>query len=92
MFLPVWKVALLSVLADAMSSYWLAILFQVNHVVTDVAWPLPDEKNRMANDWAVHQILTSQDYAHDSTFWTLASGGLNYQVRLTLFRTFGLRI
>ena len=78
--LPVWKVIYLCVLADMVSSYWLAILFQVNHVVTDVAWPLPDDKNRMDNDWFVHQIMTSQDYAHDSTFWTLASGALNYQV------------
>ncbi|KAI9023259.1 delta-5 fatty acid desaturase [Hyaloraphidium curvatum] len=84
-FLPLWKVLFLTAVADAMSSYWLAVLFQVNHVVTDVDWPLPDKDGRMANDWAVHQILTSQDYGHDSTFWTLASGALNYQVVHHLF-------
>jgi fatty acid desaturase len=33
----------------------------------------------------VHQVLTAQDFAHDSLFWWVFSGGLNYQIEHHLF-------
>ncbi|KXS15116.1 delta-5 fatty acid desaturase [Gonapodya prolifera JEL478] len=67
-------------ISDMVASYWLALLFQANHVVGEVEWPLPDPKtNQIERDWAEHQISTSQDYAHGSWFWTVFSGALNYQ-------------
>jgi fatty acid desaturase len=75
----------LFLLADAVSSYWLALLFQANHVVTDVEWPLPDENKLVNMDWAELQVVTAQDYAHGSSFWTNLSGSLNYQVVHHLF-------
>ncbi|KAL7752584.1 sphingolipid delta-4 desaturase [Sorochytrium milnesiophthora] len=73
------RVLLLCFIADLVSSYWLALTFQANHVVGEAEWPLPNEKNEMAVDWAEMQITTTQDYAHGSAFWTMATGALNYQ-------------
>ena len=41
--------------------------------------PLPDEKGLIQKDWAEMQVVTTQDYAHDSYFWTSIVGSLNYQ-------------
>ena len=35
-YMDLWRVLALFAIADAMSSYWLAILFQANHVVDTV--------------------------------------------------------
>ncbi|KAI3646984.1 hypothetical protein MP228_007205 [Amoeboaphelidium protococcarum] len=68
------------VIADLVSSYWLALTFQANHVVDDVEWPLPNDQNEISMDWAEMQVVTAQDYAHKSFFWTNFAGSLNYQV------------
>ncbi len=83
--LSVARTLFLFAVADAVSSYWLAILFQANHVVTEVEWPLPDADGKIHTDWAEHQVRTSQDYGHKSWFWTVFSGGLNYQVAHHVF-------
>jgi len=38
------------------SSYWLAILFQANHVVENVKWPIPEKDKSMKIDWAEMQV------------------------------------
>lgn len=75
----IWKVTALLAIADAVSSYYLALVFQVNHVVTDVEWPVPDDRGVVNMDWAEMQVATTQDYAHSSKFWAIASGSLNFQ-------------
>jgi fatty acid desaturase len=70
---------------DLVSSYWLALTFQANHVVDGVKWPLPNEKNEIKMDWAEMQVVTAQDYAHKSLFWTNCAGALNYQIAHHLF-------
>lgn len=84
-FLPVKKVILLFTVADMVSSYWLALTFQANHVVEEVEWPLPDENGVIQKDWAAMQVETTQDYAHDSYVWTSITGSLNYQAVHHLF-------
>lgn len=66
-------------------SWYLNILFQANHVVEEVSWPLPDANNVVQMDWAQLQVETAQDYGHGSWIQTVLSGGLNYQVVHHLF-------
>jgi len=54
---------------------------QINHL-TPSCLRGADEKQR---SWAHHQVLTCQAFAHDSMFWWIFSGGLNYQVEHHLF-------
>jgi len=79
LILPLWKVITLCAIADAIASYWLSFSFQANHVVESVEWPLPDESGLIKKDWAEMQIVTTQDYAHDSYLWTSIVGSLNFQ-------------
>jgi fatty acid desaturase len=73
------------VVSDFTMSWWLALIFQANHVVGEVEWPLPDHNNVMEMDWAQMQVETAQDYGHDSWLQTVCTGGLNYQVVHHLF-------
>ncbi|XP_031564402.1 acyl-lipid (8-3)-desaturase-like [Actinia tenebrosa] len=84
-FLPLKQVILLNVLSDAVASYWLALIFQISHVVSEVDWPQPDKDNRINQDWAELQILTTLDYATDNWFWNTFTGALNHQTTHHLF-------
>jgi fatty acid desaturase/predicted heme/steroid binding protein len=82
---PLWQVALECTVSDFVLSWWLALTFQANHVVPKVAWPRADETGRVDMPWPELQLASTQDYAHDSWFWTTFTGSLNYQVTHHLF-------
>lgn len=82
---PVSSFILLFAIADAVTSYWLALTFQANHVVEEVMWPRPDKSKFIDMDWAEMQMATTQDYAHTSWFWTTFTGALNHQTTHHLF-------
>ena len=63
----------------------LAVVFQSAHVVTSSQYPLPDENGKIDNNWAIHQLLTTSDFAPRSRFFSWFIGGLNYQVEHHLF-------
>ncbi len=63
----------------------LSTIFQTAHVVPTSKYPLPDANNEMDNDWAVHQLYTTSDFAPKSHFFSWLIGGLNYQVVHHLF-------
>ena len=63
----------------------LTTIFQTAHVVTTVDYPLPDENGMMENNWAVHQLHTTSDFAPKNRILSWFIGGLNYQVEHHLF-------
>jgi len=85
-FIPIWKVLLLFAVADLVTSYTLAFVFQVNHVIPQAKWPRVEKETGFVNmDWAEMQVCTTLDYAHGSWWTTLLTGALNYQVTHHLF-------
>ena len=69
-------------LADAVTGWMLACMFQVAHVVDEVTYPARDPATgRVPLGWAAGQVATTADFCHGSAFWTHVSGGLNYQAR-----------
>lgn len=63
----------------------LSTIFQTAHVMPSSNYPLPDENGNIENDWAVHQLLTTSDYAPKSKIFSWLIGGLNYQIEHHLF-------
>ena len=63
----------------------LSSIFQTAHVVPTSEYPMPDEDGELDNNWAVHQLYTTSDYAPKSTIFSWLVGGLNYQVEHHLF-------
>ena len=85
MFMPIWKLVLFSVIADVVGSYWLALIFQTSHVISEAEWPTPNKDKFVNMDWAEMQVATTQDYATDSWFWNTMTGALNHQTCHHLF-------
>jgi fatty acid desaturase len=85
-YISIEKSLLLFFISDFVTSYTLALVFQVNHVISLAKWPIIDKKTGKVNmDWAEMQLNTTVDYAHDSWFTTFFTGALNYQVVHHLF-------
>jgi linoleoyl-CoA desaturase len=85
--LPVsWYWVVLAYLAMHFTSgFILSVIFQTAHVVTTSEYPLPDENGNLENNWAIHQLLTTSDFAPKSNVFSWLVGGLNYQVEHHLF-------
>lgn len=89
LFMPfTWYWVVLGFLVmHVVAGFSLTIIFQTAHVMPSSTFPLPDEEGKMENSWAIHQLLTTTDYAPNSKIFSWLIGGLNYQVVHHLFPT-----
>lgn len=62
----------------------LALVFQPAHVMEDNEYPLP-EGGTVENNWSVHQLHTTCNFAPNNKLLSWYVGGLNYQVEHHLF-------
>ncbi len=67
------------------ASFLLGMIFQTAHVMPSLEFPKPDESGNLENNWAVHQLYTTTNYAPKSRFFAWFVGGLNFQVEHHLF-------
>jgi linoleoyl-CoA desaturase len=63
----------------------LAIVFQLAHVVEGMEFTDASNVSVIENDWAVHQMKTTTDFAPDNKIISWFVGGLNFQVEHHLF-------
>ncbi|XP_015751647.1 PREDICTED: acyl-lipid (8-3)-desaturase-like [Acropora digitifera] len=80
-----WRMVALNLITEIVGNYWLALIIQASHVVSEVEWPQPGEDGKMKRDWAELQVETTQDYATDSWFFNVFTGALNHQTAHHLF-------
>ncbi|RTQ50007.1 acyl-CoA desaturase [Hymenobacter gummosus] len=82
-FLP-WLVGFLTI--TCVAGFVLSLVFQLAHTVEHTAFPMPDEASRkMDDEWAIHQIKTTANFATNSRVISWLVGGLNFQVEHHLF-------
>jgi linoleoyl-CoA desaturase len=62
----------------------LALIFQLAHVMEETDFPLPS-KGSVLNQWAVHQLSTTLNFANKNHLLSWFIGGLNFQVEHHLF-------
>lgn len=67
------------------AGFILSTVFQMAHVVEGTDQPLPDDKQRIHHDWAVHELLTTSNFARNNRLLNLYVGGLNFQIEHHLF-------
>jgi linoleoyl-CoA desaturase len=70
------------------TGFIIAIVFQLAHVVEDMKFSTPDKVTgqlKLEDDWAVHQLKTTANFATKSRFIRWFTGGLNHQVEHHLF-------
>lgn len=63
----------------------LSTVFQSAHIVEGAHHPVPDMKGNLENAWAVHQLLTTANFAGGNKLFSWFIGGLDYQVEHHLF-------
>lgn len=63
----------------------LGLIFQPAHVLPSTDYPLPDSTGNIENDWAIHQLYTTANFAPRAKLFSWYVGGLNYQVEHHLF-------
>lgn len=81
-----WQYVLIGFLTlHTIAGLILSIVFQLAHVVSGTKFPIPDEKGNIENEWAIHQMETTADFARNNNLITYYVGGLNYQIEHHLF-------
>jgi linoleoyl-CoA desaturase len=64
----------------------LTIVFQLAHVIEETSFPeAVQPANKIEDEWALHQLKTTANYATRNKFITWWVGGLNYQIEHHLF-------
>ncbi|MBK8259219.1 MAG: acyl-CoA desaturase [Polyangiaceae bacterium] len=83
---PIWQVLVFHLIAVFTLGVTLSSVFQLAHCVAEAEFPVPEESGKLMNDdWGVHQVETTVDFARDSKLLTWFLGGLNFQVEHHLF-------
>ncbi len=82
-----WQMWLLCFLTFTLvAGFVLSIVFQLAHTVEHTAFPMPDEvTNKLEDEWAIHQIKTTANFATNNKLVCWLVGGLNFQIEHHLF-------
>jgi linoleoyl-CoA desaturase len=89
--IPIYRLgaghALLGFAVAAMTAgVTLTVVFQLAHTVEGPEFPVPDDASNMLPDqFAIHQIATTANFATQSKVMTWLVGGLNFQIEHHLF-------
>jgi len=68
------------------AGFVLSIVFQLAHTVEHTHFPVADVvSNKMEDEWAVHQIKTTANFATNNRVLSWLVGGLNFQIEHHLF-------
>lgn len=80
-----WQLVIGFLVMHYIAGFILAIIFQPAHVIDGTDYPLPNGEGKMDNNWAIHQLHTTTNFANGNRLLSWYVGGLNYQVEHHLF-------
>jgi len=80
-----WHILIGFLLMHLIAGFILAIVFQLAHIVEETDYPEPDAEGNLENNWAVHQLHTTANFAKRRKLLSWFIGGLNYQIEHHLF-------
>ena len=80
-----WQILFGFIIMICIGGFIMAIVFQMAHVVEGVEQPLPTSEGNIENEWAIHQLQTTANFARDNPFINWFVGGLNFQIEHHLF-------
>ena len=80
----VWLIGFL--IFSSVAGFFLSIVFQLAHTVEHTSFPVPNqESGKMEDEWAIHQIKTTANFATKNKLVSWLVGGLNFQIEHHLF-------
>ena len=82
-----WKVGLMGIaVLFLVTGVSISMVFQMAHLVEERDFPVPEAgTSKMEDEWAIHQVKTTANFATRNKFLTWVLGGLNFQVEHHLF-------
>jgi linoleoyl-CoA desaturase len=80
-----WQLILFVFIMHFVAGSILGAVFQPAHVVPETKFPVPKKDLTIENNWMIHQLETTTDFAMDSKIFGWYVGGLNFQVVHHLF-------
>jgi len=83
--LPWWQIVLGFVLMQFICGLILSYIFQPAHVIEETNFYEADTTGSVENNWAIHQLKTTANFADKSILFSWFIGGLNYQIEHHLF-------
>jgi linoleoyl-CoA desaturase len=89
--LPIYMVGFTSWLISFLiftlvAGFVLSIVFQLAHTVEHTAFPMPNEvTGKLDDEWAIHQLKTTANFATKNKLVSWLVGGLNFQIEHHLF-------
>ncbi len=87
LILPIdwWWIPIFILLKHFLAGFILGIIFQPAHVVPETTFVQPESDSSVENNFAIHQMETTSNFAPASNVLYWLCGGLNYQVEHHLF-------
>ncbi|MEM8897874.1 MAG: fatty acid desaturase [Bacteroidota bacterium] len=82
--IPTWQILLMFLCMHLVAGFVLSMVFQLAHIMPDIHF-LEQEEQDIEQNWLVHQLETTSNYAMKNKFITWIFGGLNHQVEHHLF-------
>jgi linoleoyl-CoA desaturase len=89
--LPIYKVGFLYwfisfIIFTLVAGFVLSMVFQLAHTVEHTHFPVVDpNNNKLADEWAIHQLKTTANFATKNKLISWLVGGLNFQIEHHLF-------
>jgi len=80
-----WVIIVAFLMMHFITGLLISLVFQTAHVMPSTDFPLPDKNGYIANNWTIHQLVTTTNYSPKNNFLFWVVGGLNYQVEHHLF-------
>lgn len=80
-----WQILLGYITMHLICGIIIALVFQVAHVVKETEFFEVDETGSIVNNWAIHQMKTTANFANKSMIFSWLIGGLNFQIEHHLF-------
>lgn len=75
-----WIIILAFLTMHLVTGLCISSVFQVAHIMPSTKYPQADSHGIIKNDWYLHQLATTSNFAPRSRFFSWLIGGLNYQV------------
>jgi linoleoyl-CoA desaturase len=80
-----WQVILGFLLMHWVAGFIMSTIFQMAHVVEGAHQFKADRNGIIPHEWAVHELLTTSDFARNNRLLNWYAGGLNFQIEHHLF-------
>lgn len=81
-----WYISLIGFFVmEIIGGLMLSLTFQPAHVIPETNFPMPDANYTIEEDWAIHQLRTTANFAPEARLLSWYMGGLNYQIEHHLF-------